>query len=84
MELYATTLHYAPCHTDPAKGFRVLVVLPKGTNTAKPDFKPESQEDKMLWANNKWLLAHPESAEAKDGAWRGLTGPNIDIADMIF
>jgi hypothetical protein len=84
VELYATTLHYAPCHTDPAKGFRVLVVLPKGTNTAKPDFKPESQEDKMLWANNKWLLAHPESAEAKDGAWRGLTGPNIDIADMIF
>ena len=25
VEVYATTLHYAPCHVDPAKGFRVLV-----------------------------------------------------------
>ena len=24
VECYATTLHYAPCHADPAKGFRVL------------------------------------------------------------
>jgi hypothetical protein len=36
VEVYATTLHYAPCHTDPKKGFRVLVALPKGTNTSKP------------------------------------------------
>ena len=28
VEVYATTLHYAPCHVDPAKGFRVLVALP--------------------------------------------------------
>ena len=34
VEVYATTLHYAPCHVDAAKGFRVLVALPKGTNTA--------------------------------------------------
>ena len=27
VEVYATTLHYAPCHVDPAKGFRVLVAL---------------------------------------------------------
>ena len=25
VEVYATTLHYAPCHVDPAKGFRVDV-----------------------------------------------------------
>ena len=37
VEVYATTLHYAPCHTDAAKGFRVLVALPKGTNTDKPE-----------------------------------------------
>ena len=36
--------------------------------------------DAMLWARNKWLLAHPESAEAADGAYIGLTGENIDIA----
>jgi len=79
VELYATTLHYAPCHTDPMKGFRVLVVLPKGTNTEKPEVTAAASEDRMLWACNKWLLAHPESAEAKAGAWVGLAGPNTDI-----
>jgi hypothetical protein len=83
VELYATTLHYAPCHADPAKGFRVLVILPQGTNTEKPDFTSAAPEDKMLWAKNKWLLAHPDSVEAKAGAWIGLTGPNIDLANDI-
>lgn len=83
VEVYATTLHYAPCHTDPAKGFRVLVALPAGTNTAKPDIRPLTGEDKLLRACNKWLLAHPDSAEAADGAYVGLTGENIDIADLL-
>ena len=29
IEVYATTLHFAPCHTCPHCGFRVAVVLPK-------------------------------------------------------
>lgn len=81
VECFATTLHYAPCHTDPAKGFRVLVALPAGTNTEKPDITPKSTEDKRLWACNKWLLAHPESFEAAQGAYIGLKGENIDIAN---
>ena len=36
VEVYATTLHYAPCHVDAAAGFRVAVALPLGTNTEKP------------------------------------------------
>lgn len=83
VELYATTLHYAPCHTDPEKGFRVAVALPRGTNTAKPDFAPKSAEDRLLTARNKWLLAHPESDEAKNGAHIGLTGANIDIKEDL-
>ena len=79
VEVYATTLHYAPCHADRETGFRVAVVLPKGTNTEKPDFAPVSDEDKLLRARNKWLLAHPDSAEAKDGAVIGLKGINIDL-----
>lgn len=79
VEVYATTLHYAPCHTDAAKGFRVLVALPKGTNTDKPEIKNDSGDDALLWACNKWLLAHPDSAEAKAGAYVGLTGENIKI-----
>ena len=80
VECYATTLHYAPCHTDAQKGFRVMVALPAGTNT---DYRPEggaNTMDRMLWARNKWLLAHAESSEAAQGAVVALKGENIDIA----
>ena len=83
IEVFATALHYAPCHCDPNKGFRVMVALPMGTNTEKPDITPKSPEDKLLWARNKWLLAHPDSSEAKQGAHIGLSGENIDIANSI-
>lgn len=82
VEVYATSLHYAPCHTDSKTGFRVLVALPLGTNTARPSVENRTAEDKMLFADNKWLLAHPDSAEAGQGAWIGLTGSNIDLADF--
>ena len=81
VEVYATTLHYAPCHTDAEAGFRVAVVLPKGTNTKKPDFEPVCEEDRWMTARNKWLLAHPDSNEAKNGAHIGLKGINIDLDD---
>jgi hypothetical protein len=83
VEVFATSLHYAPCHTDPVKGFQVLVALPWGTNTEKPDFKPQSREDTLLTARNKWLLPHPDSDEAKNGAVIGLKGENIDIEKAI-
>ena len=83
VEIYATTLHYAPCHCDGQKGFRVMVALPRGTNGDRPAIAVKSPEDEFLWARNKWLLAHPESSEAANGAYIGLTGENIDIADLI-
>ena len=83
VEVYATTLHYAPCHCDPEKGFQVMVALLWNTNTCKPELTPATREDKLLWARNKWLLAHPESAEAKQGAYVGLAGENIDLANLI-
>lgn len=83
VEVYATTLHYAPCHTNPSKGFRVAVALPRGTNTEKPKLGGDYGDSKLLWARNKWLLAHPDSAEAAQGAYVGLTGVNIDIKDQI-
>ena len=79
VEVYATTLHYAPCHCDAAKGFRVLVALPWLTNTDRPVMNNKTPEDEILTARNKWLLAHPESSEAKNGAKVGLTGVNIDL-----
>lgn len=83
VEVYATTLHYAPCHTDADRGFRVAVVLPKGTNEARPAIAPVNEEDKWLWARNKWMLAHAESDEAGQGACIGLTGNNIDIQNNL-
>ena len=80
VEIYATTLHYAPCHTDEKTGFRVAVTLPAGTNTQKPQIAAVNDEDGRLWARNKWLLAHPESGEAKKGAYVGLYGNNIDLS----
>ena len=81
IEVYATTLHFAPCGPAPECGFKVLVVLPRGTNTAKPDIVPAGREDRFLRARNKWLLAHPESRQAKEGAAIGLKGRNIDLAE---
>jgi hypothetical protein len=83
VEVYATTLHYAPCEAKKGNGFRVAIVLPRGTNTDKPAFEPKCHEDTLLTACNKWLLAHPDSSEAKSGAVVGLTGKNIDIAPYI-
>lgn len=80
IEVYATTLHYAPCSAKPGDGFRVLVALPRGTNTEKPNLTPRNEEDRWMTARNKWLLAHEEAAEAKDGAYVGLKGVNIDLA----
>ena len=83
VEVYATTLHYAPCHTCPETGFRVAVVLPLGTNTDKPAYEPKNDEDGWMTARNKWLLAHPESKEAGKGAHIGLKGENIDIKEDL-
>ncbi|HHT67340.1 MAG TPA: DUF4867 family protein [Erysipelotrichaceae bacterium] len=74
VEIYATSLHYAPCSKSD-KGFRVLVVLPKGTNIGKI----KSDKEPMLFMTNKWLLAHPESIEVKNGAYIGLEGDNLTI-----
>ena len=83
IEVWATTLHFAPCHADPQKGFHVLIVLPRFTNTERPQMKNVTWEDEIMTARNKWLLAHPDSRQAKNGAKVGLTGDNIDISDSL-
>ena len=83
VEVYATTLHYAPCSAKKGEGFKTIVVLPKGTNLARPDIAVKNPEDEILWASDKWLLAHADSSEAKDGAKVLLKGVNTDIADLI-
>ncbi len=78
VQLYETTLHYAPCNACP-DGFRVAIVLPQGTNTEKPAIDAVTAEDRLLWARNKWLIAHPDTAEAAQGAFAGITGINLSV-----
>ena len=78
VEVYATTLHYAPCQVSDG-GFKVLVALPVGTNLGAPELPAAGGDADLLWASNKWLLAHPESAEAAAGAAVRLTGPNVTL-----
>lgn len=82
VEVYATTLHYAPCSSAKGKGFRVCVVLPKGTNLDNPPIEVKNHEDSLLRAANKWLLAHSESSEAHSGAAVALEGINIDVSEL--
>lgn len=75
-EVYATTLHYAPCGVDGA-GFRCVVVLPRDTNLDLEVKPSTAKEDKLLVARNKWLIAHPDAKIA--GAFNGLKGENIQV-----
>jgi hypothetical protein len=76
VELYATTLHYAPCSYD-GKPFKDIVVLPKGTNTQLKSVPAKAKEDRLLAAVNKWLIAHPDAKI--DGAFIGIKGENLSV-----
>lgn len=76
VELYATTLHYAPCSYG-NNGFKVAIVLPKGTNSDLKDKPAPKGEGALLFATNKWLLAHKDAGI--EGAYVGLIGENITL-----
>lgn len=78
IQLHETTLHFSPCKTS-SDGFKCIVVLPKGTN--KPLDNPKTKYgDVLLFARNKWLLAHPDRKVLIDkGAYPGIIGENIEI-----
>lgn len=75
-EMFATTLHYAPCSVD-GKPFRNIVALPKDTNTDLVDKVILTKEDKLMTAKNKWLIAHEDAGI--NGAFIGVIGENITI-----
>jgi len=82
VEFFATTLHFAPCSAVAGSPFQVAVVLPLGTNTAKPEIQVKNREDKHLVAKNKWLLAHPDFARNPDII--GLKGDNIKLEEALW
>lgn len=78
VELYATTLHYAPCSANEG-GFKVGIVLPAGTNYPLKE-SHEGWEDSLITAQNKWLIGHAEGG-LDAGAHIGLVGKNLDIRE---
>lgn len=76
VELYATTLHYAPCNVD-GNGFKVAVVLPAGTNYPI-DKKHANGEDALITAKNKWLIGHKDGG-LDEGSFIGLIGENLEL-----
>ena len=68
IEVYATTLHYAPCHVNEG-GFQCVVVLPKGTNTDLTFQTEKTGEDSLMTAKDAKIA----------GAFNGLKGENITI-----
>lgn len=78
IEVYATTLHYAPCNVE-KEGFKCVVVLPKDTNLTLENKVEKNGEDALLFAKNKWLIGHKDTDLGEQGAFIGLVGENISI-----
>ena len=76
VELYATTLHYAPCSVGDNK-FQVAIVLPKDTNLPL-DKDHKGWEDALITAKNKWLIGHAQGG-LPEGSHIGLIGENISV-----
>ena len=78
IEVYATTLHYAPCNAN-EDGFKCVVVLPRDTNLPLENKIEKSGEDALLFARNKWLIGHKDTDLGEQGAFIGLVGENIHL-----
>ncbi len=80
VEFFPWNLHYAPIHVGKGESFATLVYLPKTTNQALTFSVPKGGENRLLFAINKWLIAHPDAADlARDGAYAGMRGDDIIV-----
>ena len=78
VEVYATSLHYAPCGVA-GKGYQVAIVLPKGTNYPFTQKRERIVgEDRLMTAVNKWVIGHPEGGLV-EGSFLGLKGENLSV-----
>ncbi len=76
VEVYATTLHYAPCEVN-HDGFYCVVILPRGTNHDLTWTPAKTGEERLLTARDKWLVCSGEVLPlVEGGAYPGVTGGN--------
>ena len=77
VEVFADTLHYAPCNTEES-GFRMVVIIPKGTNLdLLKKHENATDEEKLLFGTDKWVIAHPDAKI--EGAFNGIIGENLKL-----
>lgn len=84
VELYATTLHFAPCMAT-SRGVRQIVCQSATTNTLlhHPERVDSHGENKYLYERNKWVLIHPEAkALFRDNAFLGISGENLSVVPV--
>ncbi|QUI23678.1 DUF4867 family protein [Vallitalea pronyensis] len=80
IELYATTLHFAPCKVH-KKGFKSSIILPEGTNSPiNYNGGVHTYEEGLLFKKNKWLLVHSENTKLmRQDAYVGIIGENTRV-----
>ncbi len=80
VELYQTTLHYAPCKVFES-GFKCGVILSKNTNVLTGIVDTNAVgEHRLLFKQNTWLMVHPDYTEFVElGAFPGIQGENFHI-----
>jgi hypothetical protein len=80
IEFHPWCLHFAPIHARTDEGFATLVYLPKGTNEPLPFAPEQTGEGQLLFAVNKWLIAHADATElVEQGAYVGIFGSDITV-----
>ncbi|MET3211586.1 UNVERIFIED_CONTAM: hypothetical protein ABIC26_004553 [Paenibacillus sp. PvR008] len=79
VELYSTTLHYAPCKVD-SEGYLTIVILPSGTNMPI-EAGEDGRGNPLLTQKNKFLMVHSSQTEKiAAGVHPGLHGKLLNIS----
>lgn len=80
VEFHCWNLHFAPIHTSEGGRFATLVYLPKSTNEPLAYTFQRVGEARLLFAVNKWLIAHPGAQSlVAAGAYAGMVGDDIVV-----
>ncbi len=83
VELSPWNLHFAPIHVREGEQFATLVYLPLRTNEPLPFEVEKVGESRLLFAINKWLIAHPDAeALVEQGVYAGITGEDIEVTPL--
>ena len=76
VELYGTTLHFAPCKVN-GNGFRAVIILPENTNHP---IDRSTHRQNILQGKNKWMIVHPCAPQSLlSDTHIGITGENLTI-----